>query len=472
MIAENRPARAMSAVTAERSPDRGILGDRSIFGDRGPAGDPGRRNRHPDLLARQASERDPNLMAAVSEAKVIREARDRSHAELPVPDRMSGLLTGGSLVMTLAIWWLLAPPASIPIALLAVCIAAHAVAGSIEFEIGPGVALPTMPVLYLSLFLLPPQLVPVVALGGLIAAATFARFKDPDRHERLPVLAGAAWHSMGPAIVFAVAGAPSPSIGLVGVCALALAAQFACDAASSWVRNVYGLGISAGKLFAALRFTFLVDLTLAPIGVAAALAAPGSPAGLLFLAGPIGLLAMLQRDRRRRINSAVVLSEAFVQSADRARRDALTGLRNRLAWEEALAKLADAPGPVGVVLADVDGLKATNDSRGHDAGDRLLVAIADAISKVVPLETGALAARLGGDEFGILLPGILAGRAARIAESLQAVLEDAEGSPIDPRVSASVGFGVAQGGPTVSFALMKADRGVYEDKARRRVSRA
>ena len=57
-------------------------------------------------MGRQA-ERDPKLIAAISEAKVISDARDRSHAELPVPDRMSGLLTGGSLVMALAIWWLL-----------------------------------------------------------------------------------------------------------------------------------------------------------------------------------------------------------------------------------------------------------------------------------------------------------------------------------------------------------------------------
>jgi diguanylate cyclase (GGDEF)-like protein len=434
-------------------------------------GDPGRRNRHPNVIARLAAERDPKLIEAISEAAAIREARDRARAEIAVPDRMSGLFTGGSFVLALAIWLLLAPPPNIPFALLAACVAAHVAAASIEFEIGPGSALPTTPVLFVSLFLLPHQLVPVVPLAGLILAAYLARIRDPDRRDRLPVLAGSAWHAMGPALVFAAAGVSAPALGGLGVYALALAAQFACDAAASWVRNVYGLGLPARKLVEALRFTFLVDLMLAPVGVAAALAAPGSAAALLFLAGPLLLLAMLEHDRERRIDSAVVLSEAFTQSADRARRDALTGLRNRLAWEEAVAKSAESSAPVGVVLADVDGLKATNDALGHEAGDRLLVAIAAAISKATPSDSGALAARLGGDEFGILLPGALAGRAGKISDALRRSLDSAQGSLGVPSVSASIGFGVAKSGAWLSFALTEADRGLYEDKARRSKSR-
>ena len=439
--------------------------------DHAAGASPGRRNRSPNLTGHTAAERAPNLIAAISEATAIRETRDRAHAEIAVPDRMSGLLTGGSFVLALTVWLILVPPATVPLALLGACILAHVVAGSIEFEIGPGSAVPTTPVLYVSLFLLPPQLVPVVPLAGLIGAAYLARLRDPGRRERLPVLAGSAWHAMGPAVVFALARVNGPAFEVMGICAIALVAQFACDTAASWVRNVYGLGVPAGKLVGALRFTFLADLMLAPVGVAAALAAPGSAAALLFLAGPILLLAMLQHDREHQIDSAVVLSEAFTRSADRARRDALTGLRNRLAWEEAVAKTTETLGPVGVVLADVDGLKATNDALGHEAGDHLLIAVANAISKATPSEAGAMAARLGGDEFGILLPGALSGRAARIAETLRRSLDGAEGSPVDRPVSASIGFGLAGSGDMVSFAFAEADRGLYEVKARRSVGR-
>ena len=413
-------------------------------------------------------DREPGLIAAVSEAETIREARDRAHSPMPIPDRMSGILTGGSFLAALVIWLLVAPPV-IPLIPLLACVAAHAAAASIEFEIGPGLALPTTPVLYVSLFLLPPQLVPAIVLAGLAIAAVLARLRDPDRHERPIVLAGSAWHAMGPALVFSLAGVSGPGPGAVGVCVVALAAQFGCDAAASWVRNVYGLGVPTRKLADALRFTFLADLTLAPVGIVAAFAMPGSPWALLVLAGPMVLLAMLQLDREHHIDQAVVLSEAFVRSADRARRDVLTGLRNRLAWEEAVARNATEPGPIGVVLADVDGLKATNDAFGHDVGDKLLVAVAAAVSRVAPPE--GTAARLGGDEFGILLPGALASRAPGIAEALQRSLGDAEGPSDGLRLSASIGFGVARSGALLSIAFMEADRGVYEDKARRSVGR-
>jgi diguanylate cyclase (GGDEF)-like protein len=436
-------------------------------GSEGPA----HRNRHANLVSHVPIERDPNLIAAISEAQTIREGRDRSHSKLAVPDRMSGLLTGGSFILAMVAWLIIAPPATVPLGLLAACVAAHVAAGSIEFELGPGVAVPTTPVLFVSLFLLPPQLVPVVPLVGLVVAAYIARLRDPTRRERLAVLAGSAWHSMGPAAVFALAGAPAPTLHALGVCVVALLAQFACDAAASWVRNVFGLGVPARELLDALRFTFLVDLTLAPVGVTAALAAPGSAGALLVLVGPILLLAVLQHDRARQINHAVVLSEAFTQSADRARSDVLTGLRNRLAWEEAIARTTETLGPVGIVLADVDGLKATNDAFGHEAGDRLLIAIAEVIAKATPADAGATAARLGGDEFGILLPGALANRTGRIVDGLRHSLQNPNEPSAGPRVSASIGCGVVDRGADLPLALMAADKGVYDDKARRSVSR-
>jgi diguanylate cyclase (GGDEF)-like protein len=434
------------------------------------SGSPRPRNRQPDL-GHATIERDPNLVAAIQEVAAFRDARTRARSAVAVPDRMSGFLAGGSFIATLGIWLAVSPPASLPWGLLGILIIAHLAAASIEFEIGPGCALPTTPVLYLSLFLLPAQLVPLVPLAGLIGAATVSRLRDPSRHERLPVLAGSAWHAMGPAFVFAVFGAREPGPATLAVCAAALVAQFGCDAAVSWVRNCYGLGVSVRDLAGALRFTFLADALLAPLGITAAFAVPGSPAALLVLVGPISLLAILKHDREHQIDRAVVLGEAFTQSTDRARRDVLTGLRNRLAWEEAVAGNSEKATPIGVVLADVDGLKATNDAYGHDEGDRLLMAVAEVIARVTPTEGGAVAARLGGDEFGILLPGALAPRTYKVAEALQNSLRGKTSSG-DVPMSASIGWGLARSGATLSFAFIEADRGVYDDKARRSMSRS
>lgn len=406
----------------------------------------------------------PDLEDAVDQAAIVGATRDRIHAARATPDRRSGLVTGGSFLVLVGAWLILAPPAGASVVAFVTCVFAHAVASSVEFEIGPGSAIPTMPVLVITLFLLPPQLAPVVAAGGLLLAATVARLRDPSRRERFLVLAGSGWHAVGPAAVFAVFGVARADPADLAIYALALGAQFVFDAGSSWVRNCYGLGVSTSQLAGALRFTFLADLLLAPIGFAAALAVPGSPAAVLFLIPPTLLLAMLQRDRLQHISRTVVLGEAVAETADRARRDILTGLRNRLAWEEALLAHADSPVRYGVVLADVDGLKAANDAYGHDVGDRLLAAVAAIISRVTP--DGALAARLGGDEFGILLQGDQADRADGIADSLRAALAGAV--PLDDRVpiSASVGAGLAADGAALAEAFIDADRAVYDDKGR------
>lgn len=83
--------------------------------------------------------------------------------------------------------------------------------------------------------------------------------------------------------------------------------------------------------------------------------------------------------------------------------DPLTGLGNRRHLSERLARELDradaASEPLSVCVLDVDGFKAVNDEQGHEAGDRALVAIGDA------LRQGGEAFRLGGDEFVLLLPG-------------------------------------------------------------------
>jgi diguanylate cyclase (GGDEF)-like protein len=407
------------------------------------------------------------LEDAVDAAALVGATRSRAHAPVATPDRRSGLLTGGSFAGVVVAWLLLAPPTGASLAAFAACIVAHAIASSIEFEIGPGSALPTTPVLVVALFVLPPQLVPVVAASGLVLAASIARLRDPSRHERLAVLVGSAWHAIGPAAVFAVARVSAPDLALLPVFALAIAAQLACDAAASWVRNSYGLGVPTRQLAEALRFTFAVDVLLAPVGLMAALAAPGSAGGLLFLVPPTALLAMLQRDRERHISRTVVLGVAVSAASDQARLDALTGLRNRLAWEEALASHRASPQPFGVVFADVDGLKLANDVRGHETGDRLLMVVARALQEAAPIEEGVLAARLGGDEFGILLPGDAARGAGAVAASLRAILAAAPAVDGLVPVSASIGVGVAAAGPDLGAALAEADRRLYEDKSRK-----
>ena len=413
---------------------------------------------------------DIDLIAA--EAALTQESRRRMHERVAGNDRRSGLMTGGSFLVAVATWNAFAPPRAVSIGALVACIAVYVVAGSVEFEIGPGSALPTTPVQVVMLFLLPPQLVPVAVLCGLGGAALVGRLRDPQRRERLLVIAGCGWQVVGPAAVFAIAHVARPALADAPVYALALAAQFVLDAAASWVRNCYGLRVRNRDLANALRFTFGCDLLLAPLGLAAALAVPGSARALLFLLPPTALLAMLQSDRRRQIDKTVALGAAFADTSDLARRDALTGVSNRLAWEESIARYQDLDSPVGVVLADVDGLKAANDRYGHDIGDRLLVAVADVIARSAQASPGAVVARIGGDEFALLLPFASSESTRCVGADLLAAFAYPPSLDGAIPVSASVGVGFTNSGLTLGSAIADADRGMNRNKDARGLRRA
>ena len=248
---------------------------------------------------------------------------------------------------------------------------------------------------------------------------------------------------------------------------LAFAAQFALDAGVTWVRNCYGLGIPFGQVATVLKFTFFCDLALAPIGLAAVLAAPDSPAALLMVLPPTLLLAMLQTDRRKHVDHVVALGAAYRHTSDLARRDPLTGLSNRLAWEEAIDQLARAASPIAVVLADVDGLKVANDTHGHDMGDRLLATVGTLLADGTPAVRGADAFRIGGDEFAVLLPREASRSMGVVVMDLQRAFRAAP--PLDGLVpiSASFGCGYAATGADLGAAIAQADRSVNADKTAR-----
>jgi diguanylate cyclase (GGDEF)-like protein/PAS domain S-box-containing protein len=139
--------------------------------------------------------------------------------------------------------------------------------------------------------------------------------------------------------------------------------------------------------------------------------------------------------------------------------DPLTGLPNRALFlnrlEQALRRRARDDGHVALLYLDLDGFKAINDTRGHDAGDELLQAVGYRL--VGCLRTGDTVARMGGDEFAILLDDDSTiddahAAAQRVLEVLSLPL-DVAGEPI--AVQASVGLALA-GGDASSESLLRA----------------
>ncbi|WP_242346262.1 diguanylate cyclase [Anaeromyxobacter terrae] len=159
------------------------------------------------------------------------------------------------------------------------------------------------------------------------------------------------------------------------------------------------------------------------------------------------------------------------------RRDPLTGLANRRAFEEALAGAVARAVRDGAALAlaalDVDHFKRVNDAHGHAAGDAVLAAVAARATEA--LRAGDLLARIGGEEFAALLPGATLAAAAEVAERIRARISAAPVEAGAERVAVTVSAGVAALAPGEDGAtlLARADERLYAAKraGRDRVAR-
>ena len=125
---------------------------------------------------------------------------------------------------------------------------------------------------------------------------------------------------------------------------------------------------------------------------------------------------------------AIGRAELFSRVSRLAYEDPLTGLANRRALEErlqrAVIRAADRNVPLAVLLCDVDELKAINDEAGHDAGDRALQRVADALVAAAAARPGNLVGRLSGDEFCVVMEGATLEQSRELAGATLANLRD------------------------------------------------
>lgn len=167
------------------------------------------------------------------------------------------------------------------------------------------------------------------------------------------------------------------------------------------------------------------------------------------------------------------LSEANRQLQRLSECDGLTGIANRrkfdATWSQEWKRATRQGLSLAVVLLDVDHFKAFNDHYGHQAGDDCLRQVAEAVAAVARRPED-LAARFGGEEFVVVLPGLTAPQALRVAENLRAAvaacrIPHAHNSAAAV-VTASLGVAAAQPGPgnRPEQLLAAADAALYQAK--------
>jgi len=175
---------------------------------------------------------------------------------------------------------------------------------------------------------------------------------------------------------------------------------------------------------------------------------------------------LIVRQLRDQASHAAMLGQHF---AALATRDSLTGLFNRREFKDALereyASARRRKGGLALLLMDLDGFKQVNDIHGHEAGDKVLCAVASRISEVA--RANDTAARMGGDEFVLICPDLSdKGNAATLSQRLI----DAINQPIDigvthTQIGVSIGIAICSERVTDPEEIIRqADQAMYTAK--------
>lgn len=154
------------------------------------------------------------------------------------------------------------------------------------------------------------------------------------------------------------------------------------------------------------------------------------------------------------------------QIAEMAVTDPLTGLFNRRHMNQRLreeeSRAVRHQGTFSVIEADIDYFKRVNDNHGHDAGDRVLVELAELFREIVRAQD--IVARWGGEEFLIVLAHTRCAGAVDVAERLRTQAEERLSLLVPGADTITLTLGVAEYEGSISDTLKRADEALYQGK--------
>jgi HD-GYP domain-containing protein (c-di-GMP phosphodiesterase class II) len=302
------------------------------------------------------------------EQRATRERRARR--EFAAHSVAAGLLLAAAiLIATLAPWH-----SSFSAPRLALVLAVWIAVERVKFPVAGGWTYPTMLVFVPALFLLPTPIVPLVAVVAALLRRSMDLVRGRAKVGLVPVLVADDWYTIGPTLVIVLGGAQQFGWEHWPIYAAALAAQFLFDVGSTVGRCSTGEGISPRVQLPLLAWLYVVDLTLAPVGLLLAAAAVDRPGLVLLALSPAALLAVFARERQQRLDAILELSTAYrgttlllgdIIEAD----DAYTGMHSRGVVDLALG-VADALGldatqrrnvEFGALLHDVGKIRIPNE---------------------------------------------------------------------------------------------------------------
>ncbi len=145
--------------------------------------------------------------------------------------------------------------------------------------------------------------------------------------------------------------------------------------------------------------------------------------------------------------------------------DVMTGVYNRAYFEEMLQRLENQrKEPISVIMADLNDLKQTNDTLGHQAGDNLIRRAAEVLKANFNEECHV--ARIGGDEFVVIMPDTDAQAAEESMARMQELIQLNNNYYREPELSISVGAATSQAGLSLEKVVNRADDAMYQKKSK------
>ena len=248
---------------------------------------------------------------AFTESERLRTSFAEREGRVVDAERRGELLVGSvfvvvALTLALAGGW----DRALSPAIAALYVVGVAVTSDSHFDIGTGFTVPTQALFVPMLFAVPVSIAPLLVALSLALAMMPAILAGRTPASRLLTVPGNSWFAVGPALVLALAHDHSPDAHW-GVLVLALAAQLACDFCANAVRERLRNGITIRELAAEVRQVYLIDLALAPLGLAVAIATVERPWAVLLIAPLFGVLRWFSKERRARLEQLIELNDAY-----------------------------------------------------------------------------------------------------------------------------------------------------------------
>lgn len=254
---------------------------------------------------------------AIDNAERTRDSNELRERPMSSELRRAELLGGAAFLLLAGGLALFAGVESFSLPTALVYVVAIAVASNVRFDFGAGFTVPTQAVFVPMLFAVPVAIVPLLTLLALVLGMVPAVARGRIAPSWMLTAAGNCWFAIGPAVVLALAGDPSPD-SRFGILALALAAQFACDFVAAAVRDrLFEGDLDLSGLAREVAPIYAIDVALSSLGLAVALAVvEGYGSWPVILIAPLFLvLRVFSKERQERLEKLAELNDAYQGTA-------------------------------------------------------------------------------------------------------------------------------------------------------------